>query len=789
MSYIDRVTVDGSTYTLADGRLGTSDTLVIPVSMGGTGATNAAAARTNLGITDTKVTQTASTDTGYHAILSKETTGTATATEGAIFNSNISMKPSAGSVRTSGAAGTSGSGYWVSDPDDNSKTSAAMLNYRKGTTSQSGIGMVVLGNSTAEGTSNNYKGDIKIYGTQSYSHDLYSGATTSSYSAHLAAAGGWVAIGGSDTNNTGEGSSSTPIYMDNNGELKPVSSVDSSLLTTLTASQITTALGYDPATVDEKVSQVVITSSETYPLIIKGTSATTGITGTVGFTSVIYSNPNKANITVKGPANSSSASGAAFRVLPENGSTTVATLMNYEEGTTESVGTGALVIGNAIGSGTAGNAKGMAIIYGESTVASRVISNASSSSKTVVIPNKSGWIAIGGDGSETGVGTVSKPVYMKKDGTLAQVTSINSDLITLTSSQITTALGYTPAQEGSGGSGEDTKVTQTVKSGNYDYPILAKGTTAVETTTGTVSFASSVKLNAKNGRIETDGDASNSTSSAAGFRIKATGTTVTVASLFKYQEPTSSTAGIGSLLLGNSAAEGTEGSARGRLAIYSSTAYGNVLFSKASGSNKTSYFPNVAGWIAIGGDGSSTGVGSVSTPIYMTTAGKLEPVTSITSTLITLTKSQVTTALGYTPPQTDNDTYPTALTWTNGAANGPVPKISRAGTTTTVITGSAIPAASGLTSGVVTTGSQTFAGAKTFSATVYFANGTTYYVGSTGHIKGNNISSVGTLTAGTTLTMNGRLIGKSGSVTAGNYTTTAVSSWSAGQTGQIMFKI
>lgn len=59
-----------------------------------------------------------------------------------------------------------------------------------------------------------------------------------------------------------------------------------------------------------------------------------------------------------------------------------------------------------------------------------------------------------------------------------------------------------------------------------------------------------------------------------------------------------------------------------------------------------------------------------------------------------------------------------SISWAAGTSNGPQPKIFG-------VTGTAIPAASGSASGIVTTGTQTFAGAKTFNNSITLSTGIT----------------------------------------------------------------
>ena len=80
---------------------------------------------------------------------------------------------------------------------------------------------------------------------------------------------------------------------------------------------------------------------------------------------------------------------------------------------------------------------------------------------------------------------------------------------------------------------------------------------------------------------------------------------------------------------------------------------------------------------------------------------------------------------------------------------------------------------------VMTAGVQTITGNKTFDGAVYFGGTTSYYVSTAGNSRFHNIIADGKVT------LNSTLVGKSGDISTGNYTTTVPTS--AGQTGQMIF--
>lgn len=115
-------------------------------------------------------------------------------------------------------------------------------------------------------------------------------------------------------------------------------------------------------------------------------------------------------------------------------------------------------------------------------------------------------------------------------------------------------------------------------------------------------------------------------------------------------EGTTSTAGTARLKLGNGVASGTAGNKEGIIRMYSrdSTYYAQLAPATTMTANRTIRFPNAAGWVAVGGNGSSTGVGSSSQPVYLSTGGVLTAITGALGNDITGNATTATTATNVT---------------------------------------------------------------------------------------------------------------------------------------------
>lgn len=78
------------------------------------------------------------------------------------------------------------------------------------------------------------------------------------------------------------------------------------------------------------------------------------------------------------------------------------------------------------------------------------------------------------------------------------------------------------------------------------------------------------------------------------------------------------------LILGNEQNINDENThSQGRICIYSAATKAHFIYGASTTTNYSHYLPNANGWIATGGDGSSSGVGDATHPVFLSTAGVL----------------------------------------------------------------------------------------------------------------------------------------------------------------------
>lgn len=146
------------------------------------------------------------------------------------------------------------------------------------------------------------------------------------------------------------------------------------------------------------------------------------------------------------------------------------------------------------------------------------------------------------------------------------------------------------------------------------------------------------------------------------------------------------------------------------------------------------------------GNISNTGaIGSTASRVIVTTTGgALTTATGTSQGSTTYLRGDLTWV---TP--TDTNWYPTAFAWTGGTTAGPTGSLT--GTGMSAVSYAAIPSASSTASGIVTTGAQNFAGAKTFDGNLlvgsaFQVTASTGAIVTTSTIQGSNITATGSLT-------------------------------------------
>lgn len=358
-------------------------------------------------------------------------------------------------------------------------------------------------------------------------------------------------------------------------------------------------------------------------------------------------------------------------------------------GTTDTVGSTELYVGNSTASGVAGNARGHIYIYGTGTAYSRFLS-AATSNRDITIPNVAGNMVI-----------------------------------------------------------SNTATTNPTTETTYYIPFF------------TTNYA---KIGMNNG-----------------IRF----TTI---------EGTASALGTATLVLGNATAGGTAANKYGSIKFYSRSAEAFTLTTNPTEVNESTDITDYTVYLPVADSAVSeliyhpnnTSVGSSSRPIYISTSGKATAITTMSVSYggtgqTTFTSNGVlygngTSAINVTAAGTQGQVLSPnssgvpsfaspSFTWNAGTTAGPTLSLN---IQSKAWTSASIPSASGTASGIVTTGSQTFAGAKTFSNTTASSSTSTgaiiikggagiagnIYAGGNAVISGN-VSASGTGTIGGDLTVNG----------------------------------
>lgn len=180
-------------------------------------------------------------------------------------------------------------------------------------------------------------------------------------------------------------------------------------------------------------------------------------------------------------------------------------------------------------------------------------------------------------------------------------------------------------------------------------------------------------------------------------------------------EGTTSVAGYGTLILGNSTKSGTAANKYGQIRLYGTSTGYTQLKAGSSASNYTLTLPDATDTLV--GLTTSQALTNKTYNGYTLAAACAKGVVTTVDTSANLPTSNAvkTFVEGKGYKTTDNNYYPTTWAWTNGTTSGPTARLTGSGMSAVSV--AAIPAASGTTqSGIVTTGAQTFGGQKTFSS-------------------------------------------------------------------------
>lgn len=176
-------------------------------------------------------------------------------------------------------------------------------------------------------------------------------------------------------------------------------------------------------------------------------------------------------------------------------------------------------------------------------------------------------------------------------------------------------------------SATDTKVQQTAVTTSGGFPVLLSNQSAnLDQWTNGAKEAyvdPAIAVNPNQSRIVVRATSySTSFGAGSGYDLYDTGGGKFIGTFQTVAQGTTSTEGNVALSLGNSTGTGTAGNASGSIYLYGSSTVPTLLRSKASSQAKTNYLPNLTGELVVHENGSAAG--SETHPIYITSNGLVQ---------------------------------------------------------------------------------------------------------------------------------------------------------------------
>lgn len=169
--------------------------------------------------------------------------------------------------------------------------------------------------------------------------------------------------------------------------------------------------------------------SNTQPLKLDANGALATCSTYAGGTAVTLNNSSKAASTASFYA--PTAGGAAGKVLIGAGTTTMpawtaaATLTSATSTTANTAAYTDLTLGNTANvSTTTAHSEGRIFLYSAATKYHQISGTSTTTNYIHYLPNNTGWVATGGNGTSTGVGSLTQPVYLNTSGVIKESTSI-----------------------------------------------------------------------------------------------------------------------------------------------------------------------------------------------------------------------------------------------------------------------------------------------------------------------------------------------------------------------------